>query len=487
MAYGLTPTGFNQKRQDVILAELHQALKDEFGEIGTDADQVFGMLAGVFSNPVADIWELLAGVYSAMYRTAEGVSLDYVAEFVSLFRVAARPSSVDVAFGGDIGSVVPIETQVQIMNGGAILATTQQVTLSATACVRARTTIAEAFDDTEYAITINGIEVRVESPETGATAEAIAELFKDAISDALDGAVQVTRDEATLQITVSNLQTTMSVSVGSYIEIDIVFCQTPAAALETGPIIIPTGSVTEIVTPVTGVSEVINLVEGTQGRNQETDAALRTRIVAVPNGPGKATETAIKAAVTAAVSGVSAVQVISNRTDEEDDEGRPPHSVEVIVQSLGGDNDVIAQAIYDSGPAGIQFVSSLETPSTGTAIDANGEEIIITFSRPAPKLVWLWVDIETFDEEQFPDNGLESIAAALLAQGNESQVGIDIIVQKFYRPIYSVPGIANATIYMTVTDTPNPPKPDDPATNYAIAGAEIAVYADSRIVVSRVD
>src|SRR5690606_28310720 len=70
------------------------------------------------------------------------------------------------------------------------------------------------------------------------------------------------------------------------------------------------------------------------------------------------------------------------KTDYVDALGLPPHSVEVVVDDgdpPAVDDDAIAQAIFDSTGAGIQWYGS--SGDSGTATDEEGTEYTVPFTR----------------------------------------------------------------------------------------------------------
>lgn len=96
----------------------------------------------------------------------------------------------------------------------------------------------------------------------------------------------------------------------------------------------------------------------------------------------RGTKAAIRAAVFM-VPGVASVQVLSNDTPEGDGAGRPPHSIEVVVQ--GGDVLDVAQAIQGAAPAtvtthGALSVNGVRFTMPGAAQDLMGALL----SSPAP-------------------------------------------------------------------------------------------------------
>ena len=77
-----------------------------------------------------------------------------------------------------------------------------------------------------------------------------------------------------------------------------------------------------------------------------------------------------------------------NDTDDTDEEGRPPHSVEIIVD--GGDETSIASIILDKKAAGIQTFGSI----TVNVATEYGDSIPVSFNRPEYIYVWMKVTLD---------------------------------------------------------------------------------------------
>ena len=76
--YGLTDSGFVRKTLSVIVDDIETRMRDAFGQnIKLDTKSVFGKLVGVFSQPLADIWELAEAVYNAMYPSSATTTSAY--------------------------------------------------------------------------------------------------------------------------------------------------------------------------------------------------------------------------------------------------------------------------------------------------------------------------------------------------------------------------------------------------------------------------
>jgi len=96
--YGLTTLGFSIKRLDTILQELKDGVAASFGADGvtvqTGDESGFGLLCGILSKQLAELWELAQAVYASQYpATAAGAALDNVLALGNVLRKAATAST----------------------------------------------------------------------------------------------------------------------------------------------------------------------------------------------------------------------------------------------------------------------------------------------------------------------------------------------------------------------------------------------------------
>jgi hypothetical protein len=119
--------------------------------------------------------------------------------------------------------------------------------------------------------------------------------------------------------------------------------------------IVPPNTITELTSPVLGISTVNNALASANASEIETDPELRLRFQALSNSGGSSIAAIISALK--AVDGISHAHVYENYTDLTDIYNRPPHSIEAVVYGTQTDNDV-ANAIFNSKPAGIEMLSS---------------------------------------------------------------------------------------------------------------------------------
>jgi hypothetical protein len=159
--------------------------------------------------------------------------------------------------------------------------------------------------------------------------------------------------------------------------------------------------------------------------------------------------------------------------------GRPPKSYEAVV--VGGDEQEIAETIFDKGPGGIQAFGNIVKDVT----DSEGFHWDIGFSRPVNRYIWIKVDYSRNSEEDLPLDAVSAVQDNITAWGQAAlNVGIDLIFQKMFRPVYDVRGIGFAAIKVAATLNLTPPAAEDyRAQNITISEVEIAELDKSRITV----
>ncbi len=180
-------------------------------------------------------------------------------------------------------------------------------------------------------------------------------------------------------------------------------------SVETGPVAAPLGTLTVIVTPVTGWTAVDNgTAKADLGRIISDDVELRTSRLAELFALGSGTLGSMRAAV-AKLEGVESVQGRENVTSATVD-GLPMKSFEIVLwdgSPTATEDDDIAQAIFDHAPSGIEPFGS----SSGTATDDDGPHTV-AFSRATQ--VRVYVDA-TVVLEPGTASGWETEAAAAIA------------------------------------------------------------------------
>ena len=241
-----------------------------------------------------------------------------------------------------------------------------------------------------------------------------------------------------------------------------------AKAEDTGPISANSGTLTVIETTVAGWDSVTNPLDAIVGSDVEEDTDLKIRRIEEIATAGAATPAAIKASLLQ-VPGVTKAVVFINKTDIEDPNGVPPHSVNATVE--GGDDQDIADDLFSVVAGGIQTHGDVTLP----VIDPEGFPQDTSFDRPDEVLIYVEFDL-TIDSSQWPGDGEDQVEAAILAYGNSLDIGDNVIVYpSLLCSVDGIPGILDVVVRVGTSASPTE---DD---NIVIDADEIAKFDSSRI------
>ena len=214
------------------------------------------------------------------------------------------------------------------------------------------------------------------------------------------------------------------------------------------------GTITTITNPgsVAGITAVTNPAAFTGGRERETDEEFRDRYYASVDYAGGVNADSIRAALLQNVDGIMEAKVFENDTDDVDDYGLPPHSIEAVV--YGGLDSDIAQIIYKELGAGIQTTGQ----KVVEVITASGATKAIHFNRPHPVPVYVKV-VGLSTSGDFPHDGVDQLRAAIVAYigDNESggvSIGETLYHQRLPAVLYKVPGVLDFDVLIG-TDAEN--------------------------------
>ncbi len=479
MSYGLTSAGFVVKDLQTIKTEMEEDFKAAFGnDVDLEPTAVAGQLVGNWAVKLASMWELLQAIYSSFHPdSAEDVALDGIVALNGISRIAATSTEVwEILYGAE-GTVVPADHLIAQENATQFyLREETEITADVAADVIVAL-VNDPVEDDVHTVTINLEEFEYTALEGDSKTDVVTALL--ALIEAGGQPVAGEIIDDTLRIYATDGFTPFAAVLSATLEFDMI--GTPALywAEVAGATSAPVGSVNTIVQPVTGLDHVSNLLEGETGRETETDDELRVRRRQSYFLSGFATQDAITARVLQEVSGVTFARVISNRTDSTDGDGRPPHSFEAIV--MGGTDEDVAQKLWEVAPAGINFYGSTEV----TVQDSTGFDQVVKFSRPTPKYIWVEIEVTQSLEEDFPVNGASVIKDAIVAwAAAHSSVGLDVVWQKLFSPLYTCPGIYDAVLEIGVSDDALTPPVSYSAANIVIGSTELALFDVARISVA---
>lgn len=439
--YGLTPQGPNPKRLDVILEEMHQSLTKRLGvNTRQNPQSLLNHLLTNISVQIADLWEYGTQVYHSQYpSSATGISLDNAAQFGGSTREMPEKSYYHILCTGVDGTVIP---------SGTIIASdtnpSTNLTLAADALItrsnfsKATVILASPEATTALGIALNGTLYTI-TPEPSQSTSEVLEALSNAITDEdfttkVEGDTLVVEavDESSANVMVLSENLTTQ-TVGTVVTF---------ATVDDGDILIPNGVITKIVKAVAGMTSVVNVGAYIAGQLAEDDIEFRKSYADKIFNRSSSMLESIRSAILTNVQGVTSVAVYENDTNEVDDMGRWPHSVEVVAD--GGDTTEIAQQILNSKAGGISTYGSVETELPGVY----GEPITVRFNRPTYIKVWFKIGVTMSKTTNPPTNYVELIKEQVLERMNELEAGESVIPQKFN---LSVSGVDYMDIWLYAT------------------------------------
>lgn len=458
MAFGLTSLGFIKKQLTDLKSELEQAFRDAFGAgIKTTPDTNFGKIIGIITERYDQLWALGEAIYNANYpNSASGVSLARIGEITAIAPNAATKSTSVIYLAGTDTTLIPAGSLISTQDANDQFEILSDINLSGSNFAVA-------------GITRSGTTVSVNAIGHGQPVDAYI-FINDVDQPEYNGLHQVSvvvgvddfeYEIATAPTTpATGTITADPTTVGN------------AQAVNTGPAQALSGTLTQIVTPVSGWTKVENALDATLGANAETDAAFRIRRNAAILGSGSATLNSIRGALLT-LANVTQVKAFENVTDVTDANGRLPHSVEAIVQ--GGTEQDILDEIFDKKAAGIRTLGT----TSGTVTDSQGDDHTVKFSRPGSALIYLELDLTV--DANYPIDGDAQVTDAVLAYGVGLEIGDDVIVfPTLVASFAHVPGITDVVV--RIDDAPAPTTDD----NVIIADNDLALFDSSRITITQV-
>lgn len=446
----LTPDGFERP----TLAELMQQIGDQMfnalGPINRNPASGIGQLIGIFSDALGVSYETAEELFNSRFlRSANGLALDAFGDWLGLPRRAKTNTTSPVILYGDDSTIVPAGAVSQYANHNFTLDKEVTIATSNTVDITFRVSTSIAPGD-KVAIRMAGLnQTFVANVTASSTAASVARDLAQQINVA--GAAVTTgvtfKSSAIgtdVRIWTDNLSTGFAATVSPNSTLDrlvITKIGSPGdvTATETGPISVPAHQLTKPVTGIAGWYGIDNPVDASIGADRESDTDYRRRLQSSDGTVnGLATPAAIKRVVQA-VSGVTAVTVLTNPKMYTDANGQTAKSFQTIVS--GGSPSEIVAAIYSAGAAGIETYGTEQDTYT----DTDGSRHFIFFSRPTPLIIKITVNVtKTEDEETLTPNVKTVIEQAVRTYFAGLSLGEDIIPQRILGPIYaSTTGLAN--------------------------------------------
>lgn len=487
--YGITPRT-SDEILDLMNERLLSNLSEALGEpvvIDTSESSEVGRLNRIFSDRLAALWQETEDIEGSFYISdAFGVSLSKLALLVGFVRKSSTYSVGEIRAFGDDKTVVPAETTYASIRGEEFI-NISDYELTLEACLSFNTTVGVNKIGREYAITIDLKKYSIIS----STDDHYQILSSLASALAAEPTVTVTLssdlDEDSF-LTVTKIQAPntvlpMKVEVSSLLLPNTVQVEQQVRAKNKGVVFGDADTVIEILNTVSGLESVYNPSDFELGADMETDDELRARIVNEYHSVGSGTVTSIEAKLGARET-VRSVRVDENRLFVTNSGGVPAKSYEVVVAHVE-DDEVIAQAIWDTKPA------SISTHGTTTVVikDTKGDDQSVKFTNATEKYAHIKVQYKTTTDEGelFPVDGEQIIKDAVTEEGDTYQINQDVIGKRFYAPIFeNVEGVSELIVQVCLLSAPTT-NPTDPLLVWtdraAVSKTEIATFATNRVFV----
>ena len=475
--YGVTENGLSIKRLDTIMDELHDDLSAGWGvNTRLNPKSFLNVQLTAFADKIAELWELGGEIYNSMYpSSAEGISLDNAAQFGGSTREAAAKTYYPIHCNGVDGTVIPAGTTIRSNTNPAIIFVAAEAkAISRRSFNKVWIKVLAVQTASVYTLALNGVLFSFAAPANASEDVVLSGLAaaiksEDFTAKVVDGLLLV--EAASLQssnvlILTENLTTDSVTSIINF------------ASEDYGQIVLPDGVITEIVKSVPGFKSCCNLCGYIAGRLRETDVEFRRSYVNKIFARSSRMLDSIKSAILQNVQGVKSVAAFENDSNVVDTDGRPPHSIEIIVD--GGAEQEIAAQILAQKAGGIIPYGSVEVDVPGQ----EGENIPIRFNRPVYVYVWFRVVISISGVEPVPINYVDLIKTAIIEQMKNIEAGQKVVPQKFISRIYAeVPGIDYISILAYSTPDANQHPNDYTEKIVVISARQRAVTDETRIEV----
>jgi len=246
-----------------------------------------------------------------------------------------------------------------------------------------------------------------------------------------------------------------------------------AQAVDTGPLVGLTGTITVKETPVSGWLAVTNAADADVGEDVETDADLRLRREEELHTAATAALEAIREALieldsTPAVSGAV---VFENTSMVADGDGLPPKSVRAVVN--GGAAADIRDSLFATVAAGIET----DGTTSGTVTDSQGVTHTIKYTVATPINTYIILNV-TKDANTYPVDGDAQMLAAVLAYGDTLVMGKNIVSGRIATEAFGIEGVLEVECLIGTT---NPPTTD---TTIPVDIDEIGVFDSARTTIN---
>lgn len=443
--YGITENGFVLKRLDEIKESICSNLKNAWGiDPSINPQSALNVLITEFADQLAELWESAEDVYYSQYpSSADGTNLDNAMQLGGVMRLEQTKTKYSLACTGADGTEIPYATMVR--------STTQPVKnficskrqyLSRDNFRKICFSVIPAIGET-YSVEINGVMFSIVS--TGSDHDTILQKIYDEIN--MPGLTKVFNNaEHIIELSFDNKSSNNIFVSTDNILVTSVTSNIVFESQEYGQVNVPFGTITDIITVIAGFNSVTNDITPILGRLKETDVEARHSYLKRIFLHSTNMLESIEAEIMENVDGVTSLIGYENDTNLVDAYGRPPHSVEIVIE--GGDNTEIARCIFNKKATGIQSFGAQEVEIA----DDYGNSHLICFNRPTLLNTWLQVTMTRNSEPIQPNYA--AIVKDSIMDAIDMSVGKEVYLQTLIAAIYNnITGIQYIEIKAAISDT----------------------------------
>ncbi|CAM7701627.1 baseplate J/gp47 family protein [Citrobacter freundii] len=459
--------GWHGARLPELRGDKYEKLKGAFGDVNPDGDSLVGQTIAIVSEDDLNIIEAIGWVFSGFFISmAEGAQLDGLGERFNIPRYGLTRSLAYVLYLLQPGQVISAGDAFTVSGSAGEWAINHEVKedgKSATGFVLKVRQDAITSGNT-FTINISGKPHSTQF-QAGDTSDSILSRLY----------TQITAAETSLTTYQSSYGTLLYAADGRTI-IPFSFADDVFEIVRAGiPATAYYQSNTEFPSVLFGYvanNDILVLANGVKGYLIEDDESYRERIqiaAAAARVNISASRPGVKNAVLA-VSGVSYASVEVNRGINTNAEGIPGKSIQVFV--AGGDDNEIAQAIYDASAAECGFHGDV----SATATDGEITETVY-FSRQSFQLVYVSVSGDIWDKETTgrPADYISVAKNTVTAYFSQLTPGKDVFAGQIYARLL--------TAFSTLTDvTVKIGIISPPTDNHVSVGSGIIAVTDSTSV-----
>lgn len=466
--YGVTNQGFVLPQLTDLQKDLNDSLIAQFGAgVNLNPQAVFGQISGIVSERLSLVWQAMQDVYASQVPdTAFGASLDNVGALRGIPRLQPTKSLVqNFKLFGVPGTSIPTTTQFSVLGSPASIFTLNGAVVLGAGQNCVQTIVFSATPGSgSFALSINGsitplLAYNISAADLQTAIRNLNYCSGCIIMQNSPTMYTITfAGAATGGLQVQPLFTVASNTVGTSLLAPISIlpnivtpgidqANTNASAIVTGPVIANAKTLSVIVNPLSGLTNVLNTSDATLGTNVESDNAYRVRMNQELQVAGAGTIEAIRSRLLK-VPLVTSALVYENVSQIVDSNGRPPHSFEAVVN--GGSDADIGNTIWAAKDAGIATFGS----SSYEIVDSQGIHHIVKFSRPTKINIYMNVSL-LIDSTLYPANGDALVKQALDNYINSLGQGVGVIVTPLLvSQLAPIPGIDGATILIGTSPGP---------------------------------